>query len=219
MGGRTTDFLDIVMDVIIRKEIQKIKADPDFVEFVMAWHGAIGATTQLPFTQEAQSQAYQKKIKRWTKRDYGTKWKFYWKVILNECWKVRRKLVVERNLFTLEPRGPNSNHRRPNEGRWNAIFDLRNYFTQVTGRPQMRLLGQLFYPDQEEDTFVKEWNRRKDWFKDEKGEERLTRLELFYRSNREKIREALRTGVPLYAKWESSLETVQSGDFSDERSS
>ena len=219
MGGRRTAFLDMAMDVTVRKEIETIGADPEFVEFVMGWHGEIGATTQVPFAEETQSEAYQKKTKRWMKRDFGTTWKFYWKVIVNDAWKARRKMVLKRNLFTLEPRGPNPNHRRPNEGRWNAIFDLRNYLTKIDGRPHMRLLGQLFYPDQDEDTFVKEWNRRKDWFKDENGEERLSRLELFYRSNREKIRETLRTGVPVYAKWESSLEPIQSGDFSDERSS
>src|SRR5262245_49230663 len=140
MGGGTTVFLDIVMDVSIRKDIEKIKADPDLVEFVMAWHGEFGATTHLPFAEETQSKAYQKKIKRWTRRDFGTNWKFYWKVILNECWKVRRRMVVERNLFRLEPLGANRPHRPPNEGRWSAIFDLRNYITKVTGRPHMRLL-------------------------------------------------------------------------------
>jgi hypothetical protein len=202
-------LLDITMDVTVRKEIEKIKADPDFVEFVMAWHGESGATTQLPFAEETQSQAYQKKAKRWMLRDFGTEWKSYWKVILNECWKTRRKMVLERNLFRLEPRGTNPNHRPPKEGRWNAIFDLRNYFTKIDSRPHMRLLGQLFYPDQEEDTFITEWNRRKDWFKEEKGDERLQRLEVFYRYNRERIRETLRTGIPLYAKWESNLEPVR----------
>jgi hypothetical protein len=208
MGGRTTVFLDMAMDVSIREEIKKLKADPDFVELVMAWHGEIGATTHVPFAQETQSAAHQKKIKRWTRRDFGTKWKFYWKVILNECWNGRRKMVLQRNLFRLEPCGPNPNHCPRNEGRWTAICDLRHYFTKVTDRPQMRLLGQLFYPDQEEDTFITEWNRRKDWFKDENGAERLQKLELFYRYNREKIRETLRTGVPLYAKWESNPNPV-----------
>jgi hypothetical protein len=203
MGGETTVFLDITMDAIIRKEIETINADPEFVEFVMAWHGEIGATTQVPFAGETQSDAYQRKIKRWTLRDFGTECKFYWKVISNECWKARRKMVLVRNLFSLEPRGVNPNHRPANEGRWNAIFDLRNYFAKVTGRPQMRLLGQLFYPDQEEDTFIKEWNRRKDWFKDENAAERLEKLEAFYRFNRERVLESLRTGVPMYAKWES----------------
>jgi len=203
MGGRTTVFLDMAMDVIIREEIKKLKADPDFVELVMAWHGEIGATTQVPFAQETQSAAHQKKIKRWTRRDFGTKWKFYWKVILNECWNGRRKMVVERNLFRLAPRGANPNHRPPKEGRWNAIFDLRNYFTKIDSRPHMRLLGLLFYPEQEEDTFIKEWDRRKDWFKDENGAERLIRLELFYKYNRERILETLATGFPFYAKWES----------------
>src|SRR5215831_9480533 len=139
MGGKTSGFLDIAMDISLRKEIEKTKADPEFVEFVMAWHGVIGATTDVPFAEETQSTAYQKKIKRWTKRDFGTKWKFYWKVILHECWKLRREMVLERNLFKLEPRGANPSHRPRNEGRWSAIFDLRNYFTKMTGRPQMRL--------------------------------------------------------------------------------
>ena len=52
---------------------------------------------------------------------------------------------------------------------WNAVFDLRNYFEKKSGRPHMGLLGRLFYPNENEDTFTKEWHERKDWFKDEKG--------------------------------------------------
>jgi hypothetical protein len=191
------------MDQSIRKDIEKIRGDPEFVEFTLAWHGEIGATTTLPFAGETHSESYQKKIKRWTQRDFGINWKFYWKVILNECWNARRKIVLRRNLFRLEPRVPQAAHRPRNEGRWNAVFDLRNYFIKIDGRPHMRLLGLLFYPDQDEDTFIKEWERRKDWFKDEIGTERLEQLERFYTHHRVRILETLRTGIPFYAKWES----------------
>jgi hypothetical protein len=191
------------MDVILRQEIEKLKADADFVEFVMGWHGEIGATIDVPFAEETQLPAYQKKTKRWTLRDFGTEWKYYWKVILNDCWKARRTMVLRRNLFKLEPQGPNPAHRPRHEGRWNAIFDIRNYFIKFDQRPHMRLIGLLFYPDQEEDTFIKEWDQRKDWFEHENGIERLKRLELFYDHNHDRILETLRTGLPFYAKWES----------------
>jgi len=191
------------MDQSIRKDIAKMGGDPDFVEFVPAWHSDSGATTSVPFAGETQSEAYRKKIKQCTQRDFGTKWKFYWKVIWSECWNARRKIVLRRNLFSLEPRGPRAKHRPRNEGRWNAIFDLRNYFIKIDGRPHMRLLGRLFYPDQGEDTFIKEWDSRKDWFKSENGAERLEQLERFYTHNRVRILETLRTGIPFYAKWES----------------
>ena len=198
------------MDDTLRKEIEDMKADPDFVEFVMAWHGVIGAT-DVPFTAEKESAAYQKKIKRWTQRDWGTDWRFYWKVISNECWKARRQIVLQKNLFKMEPRGPNPNHRRRNEAIWNAVFDLRNYFEKMSGRPHMGLLGRLFYPNQNEDTFTKEWHKRKDWFKDEKGAERLEKLELFYTHHHDRILETLRTGIPFYAKWESASPVSPSG--------
>jgi hypothetical protein len=191
------------MDAILRKEIEGMKADPDFVEFVMGWHGVIGAT-DVPFTTENESPAYQRKIKRWTQRDWGTEWRFYWKVISNECWKTRRQIVLQKNLFTMEPRGPNPNHRRRNEAIWNAIFDLRNYFISIDTQPHMGLLGRLFYPNQNEDTFSGEWHERKDWFKDEKGAERLEQLERFYTHHHDRIIETLRTGIPFYAKWESA---------------
>ena len=191
------------MDVTLRKEIEGMKADPDFVEFVMAWHGVIGAT-DVPFTTENESPAYQKKIKRWTQRDWGVEWQRYWKVILNECWKKRRQIVLQKNLFRMEPRGPNPNHRRRNEALWNAIFDLRNYFLTIDARPHMALLGGLFCPNQNEETFSGEWHERKDWFKDEKGDERLERLKCFYAHHHDRIIETLRTGIPLYARWESA---------------
>jgi hypothetical protein len=190
------------MDATLRKQMKNMKADPDFVAYVMAWHGVIGAT-DVPFTTENESPAYQRKIKRWTQRDWGTDWRLYWKVISNECWKTRRRIVLQRNLFKMEPRGPNPKHRRRDEGRWSAIYDLRNYFITIDKRPHMGLLRALFYPGQLEDTFTKEWDERKSWFKDEKGAERLEKLQLFYRYNRARIQEALRTGIPFYAKWES----------------
>ena len=198
------------MDVTLLNEIEDIKADPNFVEFVMGWHGVIGAT-QVDFTTERESSAYQRKIKRWTQRDFRTKWKFAWKVISNECWKARRQVVLQRNLFTMEPRGPNPNHRRRNEAIWNAIFDLRNYFITIDKQPHMGLLGRLLCPNQNENTFNGEWHERKEWFKDEKEDERLERLALFYKHNRTRILEALRTRIPFYAKWESSSPVSKSG--------
>ena len=74
------------MDATIRKEIEAMNADPDFVEFVLGWHGVIGAT-EVPFTTEKESAAYQRKIKRWTQKAYGTEWRLFWKGIVNDCWK------------------------------------------------------------------------------------------------------------------------------------
>ncbi|MDZ4734445.1 MAG: hypothetical protein SGJ16_12785 [Nitrospirota bacterium] len=198
------------MDDTLRKDIEDMEADPDFVAFVMAWHGVTGAT-EVPFTLEKESAAYQKKIKRWTQIDCGTQWQWYWKVIVEECWKVRRKMVLQRNLFRMEPRASNPNHRRRDEGRWNAIYDLRNYFISVDKRPHMGLLGALFYPDQLEDTFTKEWYERKDWFKDEKGVERLEKLQLFYSHHHTRIQKTLQTGIPFYARWESASSVSTSG--------
>jgi len=192
------------MDDILRIEIKNMKANPDFVTFVMAWHGVTGAT-EVPFTVEKESPAYQKRIKRWTQRDWGTEWRWYWKVISNECWKTRRQIVLQRNLFKMEPRGPNPNHRPRNEALWNAVFDLRNYFITIDARPHMGLLGRLFYPDQLEDTFTKEWDEWKYWFKDEKGPERLEQLQRFYAHHHDRIIETLRTGTPFYAKWETAI--------------
>lgn len=202
VGGRRLLELDIMMDAWLQKEIKGMNADPDFVEFVMGWHGVIGATA-VPFTTEKESSAYQRKIKRWTQRDCGTMWRGYWQMIVSE-WKSRRKVVLQRNPFTMEPQAFNLNHRRRDRGRWDAIFDLRNYFISIDQRPHMRLLGLLLYPAQLEDTFKKEWNERKDWFEDEKGPERLERLEHFYAHHHDRIIETLRTGIPFYAKWESA---------------
>jgi hypothetical protein len=200
------------MDDTLREDIEDMEADPDFVAFVMAWHGVTGAT-EVPFTVEKELAAYQKKIKRWTQRDCGTQWQWYWKVIVEECWKVRRKMVLQRNLFRMEPRGLNPNHRPRNEAIWSAVFDLRNYFEKKCGRPHMGFLGRLFFPKELEVTFHGEWHERKEWFKDEKGDERLERLELFYTHHHDRIIETLRTGIPFYAKWESAV-PVNSSDVS-----
>ena len=72
----------------------------------------------------------------------------------------------------------------------------------------MGLIGRLIFPKQLEATFRGEWDDRKGWFENEKGGERLEKLELFYTYNRERILETLRTGLPFYAKWESKATSV-----------
>ena len=162
----------------------------------------------MPFTTEKESPAYQKKIKRWTRRAFGAQWRWYWNVIKNECFKARRRMILQRNLFKMEPRGPNPNHRPRNEALWNAVFDLRHYFEKISGRPQMGLLGQLFYPEEDEVTFNGEWYLRKDWFKNEDGAKRIETLEHFYQHNQARILETLETRIPFYAKWESAQPAV-----------
>jgi hypothetical protein len=169
---------------------------------VRAWHGDIGAA-EVPFTVEKDSPSYQKKLMRWTRRDFGADWKFYWRVILYDCLKVQRKMVLRRNLFTLEPRGQNPDHRPRNNARWNAIFDLRAYFEKTTGEPCMDLLRRIFYPNMKEKTFEKEWEKRQNWFKDKNKADRLGQRERFYQHNHTRILETLQTGLPFYVKWES----------------
>ena len=115
-------------------------------------------------------------------------------------------MLLRRNLFKMEPRGLNPPHKRRNEALWNAVFDLRNYFTQVSQRPHMGLLARLL--DQNEDTFNGEWRKRKHWFKDEKGSERLQRLELFIGTIVKEFAKLSGQGIPLYAKWESKPSRV-----------
>ena len=112
----------------------------------------------------------------------------------------------------MEPKGPGPGHRRKNEPVWGAVFDLRNYFIDVTGRPHMGLLQRLFYPNQNEATFSSEWHERKGWFVAESGPQRLEQLRLFYTQNHRRVLETLRTGIPFYAKWESQRHnSTQSG--------
>jgi hypothetical protein len=159
----------------LKKKIQVTGADPWFVEFVLAWHGLVGMS-ETPFTTEKEPATYQKRLKRWVQRDYGRDWRWYWRVIRDECWKARRRIVLRRGLFKLEPRGTLTGPRQRSEAIWNAVFDLRHYFTALTGRPQMGLLGKLFFPNQDEAQFHNEWYRRKDSFKDANGSERLKRF-------------------------------------------
>jgi len=210
MVGWDSHFVDMVMDALIRNEIVDMGADPDFVEFVMSWHGVIGATS-VDFTVEKESPAHQKKIKRWTQRDFGAQWKFYWQVILNECWRARRKMVLQRGLFRMEPHAPMLDRRRQSEAKWNAIFDLRTYFIKIDARPHMKLLATLFFPNQLEDTFAREWQGWKEWFTNEKGAERLERLERFYKHHHARILDTLRTGIPFYEKWASASPVGPSG--------
>ncbi len=199
LSGRAGLFLDRVMTEDLVGQIQPTGADPWFVKFVFAWHGLIGMS-ETPFTTEKESATFQRRMKRWVQRDYGREWQFYWRVIRDECWKARRKIVLQRGLFKMEPRGPLARTRQRSEATWTAVFDVRQYFIAVTGRPQMRLLGQLVFPNQDEAQFNNEWYRRKDVFKHFDAAARLAQLQMFFRQNHARVLEALRTYVPLYIK-------------------
>ena len=177
-------------DEALWEEMSDMGADPHLVAFILAWHGMIG-TTQASCVAERDSRADQKTIK-------------HGKATLNERVKPRPQKVLSRNLFKIEPcLPPNPQHRPRNLGRWDAICDLRNYFTELDGRPHMSVLRRLFYPKQKDTTFNAEWHKRKDWFKNEKGKN-LEKLQGLYHRHQLQIREALETKTPFILSTKSS---------------
>ena len=103
----------------------------------------------------------------------------------------------------MEPKGAPPPNRPRNYPLWLTVFDLRNYFINTGGRPNMTLIGEIVWPGKGYSYFGSEWHRRKKWFVGEDGEARLEMMTRFYKARRESVLEALRTGVPDYSRLES----------------
>ena len=188
-----------------RKKILSFAGDPDFVEFVLAWHGVIGSEP-VRFTDDKPSQTIIRRTKRRLQKVWGAVHHQEWKEILNE-WRKRPKLILQKSLFRLEPQPEHPPHRPRNESMWTAVCDLRNYFTGVTGRPKMRLIQEIMGLGSEYSKFNPEWQRRTLWFDEKVAAERLERLGKFYSLNHDRILETLTTGIPLYEQWSGKSPT------------
>lgn len=179
-----------------REEIFSVGGDPDFVEFVLAWHGVIGGE-QIPFDVRSPSQTVIRRTKRRLNRYWGKIDAGEWKKILC-AWRDRPKARLQKTLFKLEPKTDNPPHRPRDEGKWTAVCDLRNYFKGVTGHFEMSLIQECLGLERDYSTFNPEWERRKSWFDETEANTRLEQLTTFYHSHRDSICESLQTGIPLY---------------------
>jgi len=185
----------------LRKEIVSIAGDPDFVEFVLAWHGVIESEL-VRFTDETPSQTIIRRTKRRLLRVWGKMHHTEWKDI-RDVWHRRKKLILHKTLFRLEPQAEHPPHRPRDESKWRAVCDLRNYFTGVAGRPRMELIRQALGLDGVYWTFAtfnQEWQRRKAWFGQTEAVDRLAKLETFYSTHHARILETLQTAIPLYER-------------------
>lgn len=185
----------------LRKEIVSIGGDPDFVEFVLAWHG-VNESELVRFTDETPSQTIIRRTKRRLGKVWGNMQHQEWKDIL-DVWRRRRKLLLHKTLFRLEPQAEHPPHRPRKESKWITVCDLRNYFKGVTGRQQMQLIRRALGLDGVYWTFATfnlEWQRRKAWFDETEAVDRLAKLEAFYTTNHDRVLETLQTGIPLYER-------------------
>jgi hypothetical protein len=188
-----------------RKEILSFGGDPDFVGFVLAWHGVIGSEP-VRFTDDKPSQTIIRHTKRRLQKVWGAVHHQEWKEILNE-WRKRPKLILQKSLFRLEPQPEHPPHRPRDESKWIAVCDLRNYFTRATGHPKMRLIQEIMGLGRAHGTFNPEWQRRKAWFDETVAADRLEGLHTFYSFNHDRILETLTTGIPLYEQWSEKSPT------------
>ncbi len=182
-----------------RKEIVSVGGDPDFVEFVLAWHGVIRAE-RVPFTHDRPSQTIIRHTKRRLLRAWGSVHPKAWKEILF-AWRERPKLMLHKTLFTVEPQSVTPPHRPRDTAKWTAVCDLRNYFKRVSGGPKMILIQESLGLGRAYGQFNPEWQRRKSWFGEIEATERLDKLRIYYQVNRDSIRDSLQTGIPLYERY------------------
>lgn len=198
--------------------------DPDFIRFILAWVGLDPKypRTIVPFTNEMVSEAEQKRKKRKLQREFGESWKPRWKEeqAINKEWS---RLTLRKDLFKLEPSGPKPNH-RPRNPKWHAYFLLYEYFKQLGYRNYLQKAGKELFPKWFYYRMNSEWHKRKKWFEKHDGDPHWFVGNPYYTVNSEanpysgieflwqlyqvqnvKIKEALKTGTPLYDRAEHSL--------------
>lgn len=190
-------ILDIrPLSVDLCEEIEVMGGDPNFVKFVLAWHGVLGFE-RMPFPLEPPSHTAKRRIKRRLQKAFGQTQPSEWKDILFE-WRRRPTLRLKRTLFKLEPLAEPPPHRARQDAKWRAVCDLRNYFRQQTGQPKMYLIEQIMDFQGMYWQFNAEWQRRKSWFCEQEAKDRLDLLITFFTCHHHRILTALETGIPLY---------------------
>lgn len=192
--------MDRSLEAKLAKELPE--ADPKFVEFLMAWNGLVGEES-VPCMVNNYEATYLKRIKRWVQRDYGPAWKPWWKLVLQECLQARGKIVLRRNLFRLEPVGPSPPHRPRDIALWTTAYDLQHYFVRLQCLHPIKVMGMVLFPEKHAWAVHSEWTKRKEWFDEHIGPDRISGLLDFYRTHRERIHETLRTKIPMYSRWET----------------
>ena len=213
MPAEPPPFLDKMSEKLIEK-LEKLNADRIFMQFILAVHGLIHAQ-KVPFTTTKRTDAYQKKIKRQVQKDFREDWKQYWEEVIKKGWKEQDKIILKKDLFKIEPVPPPPHHRPRNDNLWLAIFDLRNYFIKLTGKPNMPLICDFLASKNlwklasqgsgdKDASLNKEWDKRKYWFQDMDGGARIDTLYNYFLTNNKTITESLNTITPVKELLETS---------------
>jgi hypothetical protein len=195
-------------EVNLKEELKRISAEPQFVWFLLAWDGLIDIEPIGP-AKTSRPGAYQNRIKRQVQKDFAENWKPYWHEVIQEGWKEQNKIVLTKSLFWMQPVAQNRSVGMPRkENLWTFVFDLRNYFCRCNGKFNMRVIALLLRILLNEKRWTyyylnSEFSKRRRWFSDIAGEERINTLLKFYNfpGNKEKIKETLRLKIPLYERF------------------
>jgi len=186
----------VVLDEAIQGARNECGVQAGVIRFLLAWDG-VRYFVEKPFLLEKLSDAYRKKIKRRVqKKERPNDAPKMIKTISAE-WKRLGELRQLQTLFELTPLPPDPQHGLL-APRWLCCFDLRNYFSKVTGQPQMKHVARVLFPNLKPESVDQGWSRNKPRFREVDGDARLETLLRFYVARSEKIRISIKTGIPLW---------------------
>jgi len=149
----------------VEDEIRTLGGDPDFVRFLLAFTTMSPPGEELPLIPARDAKDYAANLENTIKEKEGHEWKRTWKRIRKESVIPRLKMTLRRTLFWKSPPKPNPPHRPFNSARWQTVADLRNYFSDLTGKPKMNLVFRIVSPYVEENYIGDELSLRKEWDK------------------------------------------------------
>jgi len=187
----------------LRQQLEAIKADPDFVEFLLGWYGLLqrsgGFDRPARFWDKSQAwtTSKQRKRKRELQKEYGENWK--------KMWEGQKALVKSytpprtgRGFCSIETRIPMEPHRPFHWEFWFAVCDIKRYLTQVSGRPHWALIAGILFPKKSFFYAQAEWTKRHERFLHIDNGRRLDIARRFYERHKSDILKALQTGIPIW---------------------
>jgi hypothetical protein len=188
----------------LRTKLEAIKADPDFVDFLLGWYGLLPMSGHIDgryrFFKKWRDWSAQKQRqrKRALQKEYGENWKKKWeeeKALASSY----QSPAIERGLFSIETRSPPKPN-RPFQWRfWFAVGDIKTYLTQVSKRPNWGLIAEILFPGKKFNVAQAEWARRQESFSHFDNERRLSIALRFYEHFKPVIVNVLQTGIPIWA--------------------
>jgi hypothetical protein len=135
---------------LIEERIEKVGADPFYIQFILIWYGWQPEVFPIGSVSETEKKRMKRRLLA-----SGQYSQDKWKTILENLRKFKNT-KLKKTLFWMHPIPRHPRNRPKNIDKLKIVHILRIYFTELTGKPQMELIAGIL--GIESDSLAQEWS-------------------------------------------------------------